>query len=150
MKRMIFMGLLLGLGLTSCQRAPLLSSVEVRQKLTELAQAAIKYAQRQTVPPIFPASTDWTPPGRACALPGQVFARDLAVWQTFPWNELGFAVKSRSYYQFRMTRLGAGPTERLIIEARGDQNCNNMFSHYTMAIDDKFHQQAVQVERENE
>ena len=144
------MGLLLGLGLVSCRRAPSLSPVEVRQKLTELAQAAIAYAQRQSAPPMFPSSTDWTPAGRACTLPGQEFARDLAVWQTSPWHELGFAVNTRSSYQFRMTRIGAGPTERLAIEARGDRNCNNAFSHYTLMIDSKFHQQAVQAEREDE
>lgn len=123
-----------------------------RQKVQALADAAIGYARRQTTPPIFPMSaSDWAPRGRLCD-GGQPIVVDALDWEAAPWKELGFRLPdgARSAYQFRLLRSGSASRETLLVEARGDRDCNGITSHFAIAVDAQLVARPLQVERENE
>lgn len=144
------LALAFALGAGACERNRIAKPADARRQLEELARLAIEYAGRQSVPPLFPTSSDWSPPGRPCAEKDRELPPDPTVWQSSPWRELGFAIAGKTRYQFRLMRIGAGSNERLLVEARGDLNCNSVPSHLVIAIDAKLHRQPILVERENE
>jgi type IV pilus assembly protein PilA len=80
----------------------------------------------------FPASTGWTPAAPCCGHPGGKCAPDASAWTGPTWRALEFSVDEPHYYQYRFTSEGKGAAARFTIEARGDLNCDGVYSSYKM------------------
>ncbi len=78
--------------------------------------------------------TEWTPKAGCCGQPDNRCAPEATQWQVPTWKALGFSVGEPSYYQYRVRVDGKGPTARIVVEARGDLDCDGTFSSYRMTI----------------
>ncbi len=74
--------------------------------------------------------TDWTPRDGACDFPGHKHPVDAEAWDVEPWKTLLFSIDDPSYYQYRITRDDSG----ILVEARGDLNCNGIFSQFARRV----------------
>jgi hypothetical protein len=109
------------------------------------------YASRSKATPIYPpSSSDWTPSGNACTLPGKRFPARSEAWERSPWTDLGISVDQKSAWQFRTVRTGTGAHERYLIEARADRDCNGRWAHLAIALDDQRRPGPMQIDDENE
>jgi hypothetical protein len=78
-----------------------------------------------------PASKDWVP-ARTCCQQGGKCQPDATAWGASPWRELHFQLMDPHYFQYRFVSEGVGKDARFIAEARGDLDCNGVFSNYKM------------------
>jgi hypothetical protein len=127
------------------------SPESAKRDVRRLAEAAVAYARGRTGGPQFPVSSvDWTPRGVACHQSGKRFAPDPGAWAQPPWTDLGFTIDGPTAFQYRVQRIGADARERLVIEARGDRNCNGVYSRYAISVDPQLAIGALEIEREQE
>ena len=103
-------------------------SVEAKEGIDRLRDGARNYYLGKHR---FPASTNWTPATPCCQQPGKPrCVTPASVWDRPTWRDLGFRLDSRHYYQFRFTGTGAGADATYIIEARGDLDCDGVYSSF--------------------
>src|SRR5262249_50422068 len=105
----------------------------------------------------FPATVAWTPAEGACGYPGGKIPPNPTAWQQATWRDLHFSVDTPSSYQYRFSVVigdGSHPGDEAIVEARGDLDCNGVFSSYKRRLVVGSGQQilpdALTVEREEE
>jgi hypothetical protein len=55
-----------------------------------------------------------------------------SAWERSPWRELLFALSDPHYYQFRFQSRGTGKDATFEAEARGDLNCNGVYSSFRL------------------
>jgi type II secretory pathway pseudopilin PulG len=108
-------------------------TVEATMNVRKLADAALSLSSAKKKP-AWPKSTQWTPAAVCCGQPGDKCAPDAAQWKTPTWSALNFSVDEPHYYQYRVTNEGQGKKARLVVEARGDLDCDGTFSSYKRAI----------------
>jgi hypothetical protein len=122
-------------------------TVEATEGLDKIMVGAKAYFQTDhydqngtLLPKAFPASTDWTPAKGCCGGPGNKCQPDADAWAKSPWKELHFSLSDPHYYQFRFESKGTGKDATFVAEARGDLNCNGVFSSYRFlgSVDDEF------------
>jgi type IV pilus assembly protein PilA len=82
----------------------------------------------------FPPSTEWTPQRRCCEGPAEHCTLEPALWARGPWADLQFQPGDEFRYQYRLIASGEGASARLTVEARGDLDCNGVFSSYRREI----------------
>jgi hypothetical protein len=78
----------------------------------------------------FPPSTDWSPKGSCCAGKEQRCAAQPQDFAVEAWKTFGFNVDVASRYQFRYAVTGAGRAAKVVLEARGDTDCNGKFAMF--------------------
>lgn len=106
-------------------------SVEASLNVRKLADAvSVYYAELGRMPP----PTDWTPAGTACGHEKDRFPADASAWSGAPWKELNFSIDGPHYYQYRIQKLGPTIVE---IQARGDLNCDGIFSQYSRSVSER-------------
>ncbi len=108
-------------------------AVEASMNVRKLADAATSYreAKRKTGKSFtFPASTQWTPAASCCGQPGDKCAAGSPEWSEPTWKALEFSLGDPHYYQYRFTSDGKGARARFVVEARGDLNCDGIFSSF--------------------
>jgi type II secretory pathway pseudopilin PulG len=94
--------------------------------------------------------TDWAPAASCCGEAQQQCDATVA-FAGDPWKSLGFSPSGKVNYQYRITGKGVGKRATVRIEARGDLNCNQVFSSFT--LDGSIHDGQLQfgaMTRENE
>ncbi len=112
-------------------------SVEATEGIDKIAVGAKAYylADRydqagQLQPHAFPAgSQEWTPAKTCCAQGGKC-QPDPSDWNRGPWMALHFQLSDPHYYQYRFTSQGSGTAATFVAEARGDLDCDGVFSSY--------------------
>jgi hypothetical protein len=113
-------------------------TVEATANVRRLADAAASYAEanagKKKAKFSFPASTDWTPAKGCCGQPGDRCVPDAAAWAAATWKALGFSVDEGHLYQYRVQSTGKGPKAKLVVEARGDLDCDGKFSSYKREV----------------
>ncbi len=124
---------------------------EVRGNLIKIANLSIDYAKARPSGMRLPqSSADWTPPGVACHQTGKRFPATPAAWSAPPWSDIHFSVDNASAFQYRVVRTGNEEHERLTIEARGDLDCDGIFSRYAISVDPELRVGELTVEREGQ
>ncbi|MCK5796362.1 MAG: hypothetical protein KAI47_04210 [Deltaproteobacteria bacterium] len=73
-------------------------------------------------------TSGWIPVKPCCKSPKGRCAPDAALWSKPPWKILRFDVRDPSYFQYRYRFDG----KKVVVEARGDFDCDGAFSHYQM------------------
>lgn len=81
-----------------------------------------------------PTSAAWTPAADCCAQ-GQRCQPDAAAWNKAPWLQLHFAPADPHYYQFRYKSSGTDRAARATLEARGDLDCDGVYSSYRVELE---------------
>jgi type IV pilus assembly protein PilA len=110
-------------------------TVEATMNLRKLFDSGVAYYEAHPGKSFaFPRSTDWTPSRGCCGRPGDKCPVDPTAWAKEPWPSLNFAVDDPHYYQYRITSSGKGPKAKMIIEARGDLDCDGKFSLFRREI----------------
>jgi len=87
-------------------------------------------AEGRLLPGRFPPSTDWTPARPCCAQPNHECKADPAQWKQSTWVQLHFAIKEPHRFQYRFTSRGVGRTAAYVAEARGDRDCDGVYSSF--------------------
>jgi type IV pilus assembly protein PilA len=108
-------------------------TVEASVNVRKLADAAAGYASTHKKAR-FPASTKWTPAASCCGKPGDQCAPDAHAWDAPTWKALNFSISDSHYYQYRVTTEGKGAQSRMTVEARGDLDCDGIFSDYKRTV----------------
>jgi len=85
--------------------------------------------QPRTFPP---GGTDWTPPDRCCQQNEGRCTSGLEVWGEAPWRALRFGIHEPHRYQYRFTSQGLDREATFTVQARGDLDCDGVFSLYTI------------------
>ncbi len=82
--------------------------------------------------PDFPGSAPSTPGVNACCLANQVgrCPAGSAAWKHDTWNRLGFSVDDPHYYWYEFDSDGAGLRAEFAARARGNLDCDNIYSTY--------------------
>ena len=118
------------IGILSAVAIPAFMKYIRRSKTTEapmnvrrLADASAAYYEEHHS---FPPSTEWAPPSTCCHHKGGKCPPSAAWWRGKTWQSLAFSVDEPFYYQYRYTNNGEG----FVAEARGDLNCDGVFSSY--------------------
>ncbi len=97
----------------------------------------------------FPTS-DWVPAASCCGETKQQCDGAIA-FAGEPWKSLEFLPTGKLNYQYRITGKGVGKGATVRIEARGDLNCNQVFSSFNLDGSIKNGQiQFEAMQRENE
>ena len=74
-------------------------------------------------------STDWAPAASCC---GAAQCEAAVAFAGEPWTKLGFSPGEKVNYQYRITGQGVGKAATVRIEARGDLNCDKVFSSFSL------------------
>ena len=112
-------------------------TVEATMNVRRLADSAVAYYEEgRTRKGVFawPKSTDWTPARGCCGQPGDRCAVDTHAWDQPMFRALAFSVDDPHSYQYRVTAEGRGKKARLVVEARGDLDCDGHFSSYRRVV----------------
>ena len=80
-----------------------------------------------------PGSTAWVPPVPCCKQPGKRCKPQPKRWRAPPWLHLAFQLSDPHYFQWRYAAKGVGKRATVIIEARGDLDCDGKYSHYRVS-----------------
>jgi type IV pilus assembly protein PilA len=116
-------------------------TVEATEGLDKIKVGAKSYfqadhydAQGNLLPKQFPKSVGWTPSIPCCKQPGgkNKCAAKSAQWNHNTWRSLMFQIVDSHYYQFRFQSSGIGKKARYVIEARGDLDCDGIYSSYKL------------------
>ncbi len=115
-------------------------ALEVRQNLDKLKVGAEVYygadfysKQGKVLPKAFPAGrTGWTPAKTCCKQPGSKCAVNAKTWKAAPWSKLHFSISDPHLYQYRYRARGKGKNSSVVLEARGDLDCDGKFSSYKL------------------
>jgi type II secretory pathway pseudopilin PulG len=108
-------------------------TIEARTTLRELHHAANAYREQHAGKKFaFPPSTDWTPARGCCGQPGDKCAPDPKAWNAPAWRAFGVPVQDPHYFQYRFTSKGRGANATFSVEARGDLDCDGVFSSYRL------------------
>jgi type IV pilus assembly protein PilA len=108
-------------------------TVEATINVRRLSDAAVAFrdGHRKTGKGFaFPASTQWTPAVVCCGQPGDKCPAASGEWKNGAWHDLDFSIANPHYYQYRFTSDGKGQRARFVVEARGDLDCDGIFSSY--------------------
>ena len=105
-------------------------TVEATMNVRRLADSVIAL-EAASEKPITLASSDWTPPNGACGAPGAHIPSQPNAWG-HPFTDLEFDGESARHFQYRVQQTGTLVT----VEARGDLNCNGVFSNFRREIRD--------------
>ncbi len=115
-------------------------SAEARMNVQSLYHGAVAYYESEQLGSdgkvrthVFPATTDWTPAEGACGYPGGKIPPDPTPWRKPTWEALHFTVDAPSFYQYRFSVVigdGSHPGDEAMVEARGDLDCDGIFSSY--------------------
>ncbi len=109
-------------------------TVEATVNVRKLYDGAVAWAEGQANRKkpgfAFPRSTGWTPSRGCCGQPGDKCAPDPKAWKDPTWQALGFSVDDPHHYQYRVTSDGKGRKARIVVEARGDLDCDGKFSSF--------------------
>jgi len=108
-------------------------TVEATVNTRKLADAAASLASGKKKP-AWPKSTQWTPAAVCCGQPGDKCAPNAAQWKTPTWSALNFSVDEPHYYQYRVTSEGQGKKVQVVVEARGDLDCDGKFSTFRRTV----------------
>jgi hypothetical protein len=108
-------------------------TVEASMNLRKLADSVTSYADSAKKAGSI-KSTDWTPKAGCCGQPGNKCVPDAKAWSVAPWKALNFSVSDPSYYQYRVRVEGKGTTTKVIVEARGDLDCDGEYSSFRRSI----------------
>ncbi|PIE19755.1 MAG: hypothetical protein CSA65_01110 [Proteobacteria bacterium] len=111
-------------------------SVEATEGLGKIRLGAKSFTQVEHVDKTkalltagFPVGdTGWTPSERCCASGTPTCTSAATSWNTPLWRALKFQISGPHYYQFRYT----GTASSFVAEARGDLDCDGVFSSYTI------------------
>lgn len=111
-------------------------SIEATESLDKIKVGAKAFAQADhydssgtLLPPGFPVGdTGWTPKNRCCEGVRGKCQPDPATWVRPLWRALQFQQTIPHYYQYRYRGTRSG----FVAEARGDLDCDNIFSRYTI------------------
>lgn len=108
-------------------------AVSVNYHLESIARGAVtlhesKGGMRFT----FPASTPWTPGADCCGQKRNQCAFDPQAWKHPTWKALMFSPEGPTYYQYRFVSTGKGKKATFTVEARGDLDCKQNWSYYTI------------------
>jgi type IV pilus assembly protein PilA len=115
-------------------------TVEATMNVRKLADSAMMLAteagQGKKVSPkfAFPKSTNWTPAASCCGQPGDKCAADASQWKGESWKALNFSVDDAHHYQYRVTSTGKGAKASIVVEARGDLDCDGINSTFKRTI----------------
>jgi hypothetical protein len=115
-------------------------TIEATEGLDKLKVGAKAYYQADhydkkgtLLPKAFPPSSKgWTPKVPCCKQKGQRCAPNPKQWNTSTWRGLYFQLTDKHHYQFRFTSKGKGRQATYVIEARGDLDCDGVYSHYKL------------------
>ena len=91
---------------------------------SEYAALPVKKQKQHRFP-----STDWAPAQPCC---GAAQCESAIAFAGEPWKSLGFSPGEKVNYQYRITSQGVGKKATVRIEARGDLNCNETYSSFTL------------------
>jgi hypothetical protein len=80
----------------------------------------------------FPETTPWTPTRGCCGQPDNRCSVDAQTWSHATWMALGFAPAGPLNYQYRFVRSGKGKSSSFTVEARGDLDCNGVWSGFSL------------------
>ena len=114
-------------------------TTEASMNIRKLYDSTVSYYEAEhadysgtILPPQFPVETAWTPAETPCNYPEQKFPVQPTLWAEPTWQALNFSVDDSSYYQYRVRRDGNGSNvgDQFFLEARGDLNCNGVWSLY--------------------
>jgi hypothetical protein len=115
-------------------------TVEATMNVRKLADAAASWANERAPGQKrafkFPKSTDWTPAGSCCP---DTCAANAALWTQPTFRQLGFSVDEPFRYQYRVLSEGRGAGATIKVQARGDLDCDGVWSLYerTVTVDAK-------------
>jgi hypothetical protein len=109
-------------------------SVSVNYHLESIARAAVTLheAAKGGARFTFPANTPWTPGADCCGQKRNQCAIDPPTWNHPTWKALKFSPEGPTYYQYRFVSMGKGKKATFTVEARGDLDCNQTWSHYSI------------------
>ncbi|MCA9672495.1 MAG: hypothetical protein KC503_43170 [Myxococcales bacterium] len=122
------------------RKAKTVEATESLDKLrvgARLYYRADHYSKRgKLLPKQFPrGQTGWTPKQICCKQPGGKCPADRKVWRKDPWRALNFEISEAHRYQYRYRASGSGKKSTFVIEARGDLDCDGVFSNYKLQGD---------------
>lgn len=114
---------------------------EVRANLAKFKAGAKAYYEADhysgkgnLLPKSFPAGrTGWTPAKACCKQAGSKCVVDAAIWKAAPWGKLHFGISDPHLYQYRYRARGKGKKASVMVEARGDLDCDGKFSSYKLS-----------------
>jgi len=69
-----------------------------------------------------------------CQQPGKVCANDASTWRGEPWAGLSFGLFPARHFQWRYRNLSQGADQTVVIEARGDLDCDGEYSNDKMIV----------------
>lgn len=126
-------GFLFGLGISAAVAIPAFIKYIRKSKPGEATEALHRIAagaraaaaQDGTVPAV---KTGWVPATSCCmdAATAPKCRPDASAWSAAPWSALRFAMADPHYYQYRYS----GGGKRFSAEARGDLDCDGIYSSY--------------------
>jgi len=113
-------------------------TVEATASLDGIRTGAVQYfmadhysKQGKLLPKKFPPSSGgWWPAKPCCEMPDYKCPLVPGSWDRSPWNELNFMLPAPHYYQYRFTSAGQGKDATYTAQARGDLDCDGIYSSY--------------------
>jgi hypothetical protein len=108
-------------------------TTEATTNVTKLVSAATLYREAHAKDGArfaFPATTPWTPQNGCCGQPSDRCAPVSDAFKHPTWKALSFSLDDPHYYQYRFTSTGKGPKAHFIVEARGDLDCDGIYSSF--------------------
>ncbi|MCA9667709.1 MAG: hypothetical protein KC503_19050 [Myxococcales bacterium] len=114
-------------------------TTEARESLYKLRAGARTYfmndhysSSGQLAPKRLPAgSRDWTPSQSCCSQGGKCMP-NANEWSAPHWKALRFEMSDPHYFQYRFYSSGTGRSTSVVIEARGDLDCDGIYSSFKM------------------
>jgi len=79
-----------------------------------------------------PPSVGWTPSQPPCRIGQSKYVSTKATWQAQTWKDVHFILEARHYYQYRLTTTGTGVGATVVVEARGDLDCDGTYSSFRL------------------
>jgi hypothetical protein len=106
-------------------------SVEATMNVRKLADGAVTLLESKKKPP---RSSQWSPAAKCCGQANDKCAPDAKAWSGEPWASLNFSLEEPHHYQYRVTSEGAGKKTRVTVEARGDLDCDGIWSTFKRVV----------------
>ena len=111
-------------------------STEVRGNLNTIAKNVLLYYSVQSydkqgnpLPKEFPL-LPYTPPANPCSTGSARYKKGIGIWKQQGWDKISFSISSSHYYQYKVDTSGKGANAKFTIVARGDLDCDSIYSIY--------------------
>ena len=91
------------------------------------------------LPKAFPKTVGWTPASPCCKQGGKCRPKP-SDWNHPSWRSLMFQLADPHYFQYRFESSGTNKGATFVIEARGDLDCDGVYSSYKIlgSVDSEF------------